>query len=100
MLSVFARNFVTDSSGSVKNVIYGLQVFGRQQHAVDVQKALTEHGCAIGTRLGLHHTDERYCAPHGLILCQMTGEANAVNNFEKDIAKINGVQLQKMEFTL
>ncbi|KAG9393273.1 hypothetical protein J8273_3406 [Carpediemonas membranifera] len=100
MLSAFARNFVTDTSGQVKNVIYGLQVFGRHQNAVEVQKALTDHGCAIGTRLGLHHTDERYCAPHGLILCQMTGTASDVAKFEKNVSQINGVQVQRMEFKL
>ncbi len=100
MLSTFARSFVTDAAGNLKNTVYGIQIMGRMQHAVEVQKVLSQHGCEISSRLGLHHTDERYCAPHGLLLCQMSGHEADIHKFETDLSRVQGVQIQKMEFKL
>ena len=40
------------------HVIYGVHVTNRTTQVPNVQKLLTEYGCDIKTRIGLHHVDE------------------------------------------
>ena len=46
------------------------------------QKILTECGCYIKTRLGLHEVNENLCAPGGLILLEVYGGDAAVAEME------------------
>jgi aspartate ammonia-lyase len=44
-------------------IILGIHVTGREEHAAEAQKVLTEYGCNIKTRLGLHEVNENLCYP-------------------------------------
>ncbi len=46
--------------------IMAVKVEQRDTAAVEVQKILTEYGCSIRTRLGLHdQADDKTCSPSG-----------------------------------
>ncbi len=49
----------------------------RIKNAAEVQKTLTQNGCMIKVRLGMHEHIERdageSCSPNGLIILQLVG---------------------------
>jgi hypothetical protein len=53
-----------------KHIIVGVHITERVKHAGDVQKVLTDFGCQIRTRLGLHEADQNLCSPNGMILLE------------------------------
>ncbi len=81
-----------------KHIILGVHITERVRHVPDVQTRLTEYGCYIKTRLGLHDVSEDYCSPNGLILLEMAGDQAKVNQLQKKLKAIEGVDVQKMVF--
>jgi hypothetical protein len=79
--------------------ILGIHLTDRVKEAAVVQKLFTEYGCNIKTRLGLHEVSESYCAPHGLILLETVGDDATLDEFERRLTAIEGLQVQKMVFT-
>lgn len=83
---------------SEKHVILGVHINDRVREIPDVQKVLTQYGGQIKTRLGLHHVDEQYCSPRGLILLEMSGDERLFDELEHRLRAIDGVEVQKMVF--
>jgi len=54
--------------------VVAVKVGNREGVAQDVQRILTEHGCAIKVRLGLHDIPANTCSPEGLILMEVDAE--------------------------
>ncbi|MBA4418014.1 MAG: hypothetical protein C0392_08910 [Syntrophus sp. (in: bacteria)] len=81
-----------------KRCVIGILVTNRVENAPQVQKVLTECGCYIKTRLGLHEVDENLCAPAGLILLELFGSDKAYADVEGRLKEIKGLQVQKMVF--
>lgn len=81
-----------------KYIIFGIHIVNRGNAAVEVQKVLTEYGCNIKTRLGLHEVDENSCSSNGLILLEMFGDSAKVAEAESKLQAIDGVDMKKMEF--
>ena len=52
------------------HLILGVHVTNRATQVPSVQNLLTEYGCNIKTRIGLHHVDDQVCSPRGLILLE------------------------------
>jgi len=78
--------------------IMGIEVGNREDSALNVQKVLTESGCIIKTRLGLHEA-VNICSSKGLILLEFVQDKEKeVKEFEEKISKIEDVKVQKMEF--
>ena len=80
------------------HVIYGVHVTDRASQVPNVQKLLTEYGCNIKTRLGLHRVDEKVCSPRGLILLEMFGEIAICRELKTKLANMEGVEVQEMIF--
>ncbi len=80
------------------HVIFGVHITERVKHAGDVQKCLTQHGCNIKTRLGLHEISNNYCATSGVLLLEMVGEDAAVDELQEKLSQIEGVEVQRMVF--
>lgn len=78
--------------------ILGIMIQDRKNAATKVQGILTEFGCSIKTRLGLHEAGENVCAPHGLVLLELTGEPSEMDKLEKALDAVEGIKLQKMVF--
>ena len=81
-----------------KHVILGVHVTDRMTEAGAVQGVLTQYGCNIKTRLGLHHVDTRVCSPRGLILLEMFGDEAKCQELAKKLSAIDGVEVQQMVF--
>ncbi len=83
-----------------KRYVLGICVTNRVDNATELQKVLTECGCYIKTRLGLHEVSENLCAPGGLILLEIFGGDTAITEVETKLKAIKGLQVQKMEFEM
>jgi hypothetical protein len=81
-----------------RRCVLGILVTNRVENAGLVQKALTDCGCYIKTRVGLHEVTENVCAPAGLILLELFGDDKAYSEVEGKLKAIPGLQVQKMLF--
>lgn len=73
-----------------KNIILIL-IDSRKDSAVKVQKILTEWGCMVKTRLGLHEGVLSNCSDHGLIFLEMAGEKEKLENIRNLLDNLPGV---------
>jgi hypothetical protein len=81
-----------------KKSVLGIMVTNRVENAQQVQKILTEFGCSIKTRLGLHEVNENLCSTSGLLLLELFGDEGACVELEKQLRAVTGLQVQKMIF--
>lgn len=81
-----------------KRRVMGIMVTNRVENASQVQKVLTECGCNVKTRIGLHEVTENICAPGGLILLELFGDDKALGEMESKLKDIKGLQVQTMSF--
>ncbi len=80
--------------------LMGVLIKERQKVATKVQEILTEYGCSIKTRLGMHEATDDKCAPHGLIILELTGEAKEMMEMEKKLNAIESVEAKNITFDL
>lgn len=69
-----------------------LSVEKRKDSAVKVQEMLTEAGCMIKTRLGLHEGGGDKCSDAGLIILQLESDINDINDLVAKLENIEGVK--------
>lgn len=81
-----------------KRTVLGIQVTNRVENIPDVQKVLTQYGCNIRTRLGLHEVAESVCSAHGLLVLETYGEETSILEMEASLKKIKGLVVKKMDF--
>ena len=81
------------------HLIFGIHVKKRLKRAGQVQELLSEYGCHIRTRLGLHEASPGVCSPDGLILLEMIGDRAACRELATKLAAVDGVEVHTMEFT-
>lgn len=87
----------------MKKIIMGIRVGFRKGDAPEIQKLLTEYGCYIKTRIGVHDADpdKKVCSEIGIILLEfVTGVDDKVAELEGKLAEIESVVVKKMEFEL
>ncbi len=82
-----------------KHFIVGVHITDRVQHVPSVQNVLTDFGCYIKTRVGLHDASENYCSPNGLIILEMVGDEEKIQEFVSTLTFIPGVDVKQMVFT-
>jgi hypothetical protein len=80
------------------HIIYGVHVTDRATQVPQVQKLLTEYGCNIKTRVGLHHVDQSVCSPRGLILLEMFGDLAVCSELKAKLSALQGIDVQDMVF--
>ena len=56
--------------------IMGVLLDNRLEEAVKFQEILTECGCDIRTRIGLHNIGEYHCVNSGIILLEVVNNVN------------------------
>ena len=81
-----------------KHIIMGVHITDRMQHVSQVQAILTEYGCLIKTRLGLHETSQEGCSPNGLLLLELLDDDAQAEAFAAALSQIEGVEVQQMVF--
>ncbi len=75
--------------------ILGVHVAQRTKHTARVQRILTDFGCSIRTRIGLHDAGDGFCSPNGLILLEVVDRAG---DLSAALANVPGVTVKKMAF--
>lgn len=75
--------------------VMAIKLSGRNEIATKVQGVLTEYGCIIHTRLGLHNQESNSCSRDGLILLNLIAEnKDQISNLEKELVSIDGVTVK------
>jgi hypothetical protein len=80
------------------HIILGVHITDRIHHVDSVQHLLTEYGCSIRTRLGLHEADKGFCSTNGLLLLEMTDDAKNADALAAKLNAIEGVEVKTMVF--
>jgi len=81
-----------------KRIILGIEVTNRLKEVPTVQKILSDHGCNIKTRLGLHEVSKKACSPLGLLILETCGNEADILSMEKKLKKVKGLIVKKMVF--
>ncbi len=63
----------------------------RKMAAVQVQKVLTGWGCMIKTRLGIHDGVMENCSDQGLVILELAGDRQKMDELARKISLIKGV---------
>ncbi|MDO5116862.1 MAG: hypothetical protein Q4D58_12340 [Synergistaceae bacterium] len=80
--------------------IMAVRILNRDKSAVEVQRVLTEYGCSIMTRLGLHdQSDPGTCSPSGLLVLQLCCDGAASLELERKLCAINGVKARLVDLS-
>lgn len=77
-----------------KNMVYKvvlIKIDHRASEATKVQSILTEYGCNIKVRLGLHEVSKEFCANDGLVVLEVEGEIDEM------IDKLNAIEYVKAQ---
>ena len=72
----------------------------RKQAAVQVQKVLTGWGCMIKTRLGIHDGVMENCSEHGLLILELAGERNKMDELARKVSLIKGVSSKLIDLRI
>lgn len=81
------------------HIIVGVHLKDRVHQAAKFQKVLSEYGCNIKTRLGLHEVQEDFCASGGIVLLEVVGKKEVTTTMIKKISALPGVEVKKMVFS-
>jgi hypothetical protein len=81
-----------------KHIIIGVHLSNRENKAVPVQQYLSEYGCNIKTRVGLHDADGDVCSNAGVILLEMVGDEKAAHDLAWKLGELEGVETKVMIF--
>lgn len=77
--------------------IIGLRVDHRHANALNLQKTLTEYGCNIKLRVGLHETGEDFCSDDGVIMLQACGEKGTIDRMMEAFNAVEGVSAKLLD---
>lgn len=69
--------------------LVAVKIGQREKSAIDVQKILTNFGCSIKIRLGLHDVPSDACSPAGLVILQVIDTEENIKEF---LSKLNAVE--------
>ena len=81
-----------------QHIILGVHIADRTRHVGEVQSLLSEYGCYIKTRLGLHEASKQVCSPNGLIILELIDDPVMADEFSGKLAALEGGEVQKMVF--
>lgn len=81
-----------------KTTVLGVKLEQRMSTAPEFQKVVSDHGCNIKTRIGLHHVEGGVCSPSGVILLEVIGSNEDITSLENDLKAIPGTEIQKIAF--
>lgn len=83
----------------MSKVIMGIEVEKRREAVKEVQGLLSEYGCHIKTRIGLHEASEEACSDKGLILLEFVeGKEDMAEELKKKLMAMRHVIVKTMDF--
>ena len=68
-----------------------VKIESRREDSTKVQEVLSNFGCSIKVRLGLHET-ENVCSEEGLLILQLSGDRDEMRKLEKALNEMDRVQ--------
>lgn len=71
--------------------VIGVRMDNRVGNAARFQQVLTQNGCMIRARLGLHEASEDLCANDGLIVLQPCGTAEEIKKLVEELNALEGI---------
>lgn len=74
-----------------------IKIEKRNDDAVTVQNILTQYGCCIKTRLGLHDTSDTSCSSEGLVILELTGNTTDQRAMCDALGKLKSVKVKEVE---
>jgi len=74
-----------------------IKIDHRATEATRVQGILTEYGCNIKVRLGLHEVSKEFCANDGLVVLEVEGEVKILSEMLNQLNAIEYVTAQLIE---
>lgn len=80
--------------------VIAVLVDNRGETAVKVQQILTAWGCLIKTRLGLHDGVLDQCTTTGLIILEVVGDLDQIEEFCRKLNLIKNVQAKRIRLSL
>ncbi len=84
----------------MKRNILCILVGKRKDTAVNVQKILTAWGCLIKARLGLHDGTLENCSESGVILLELVGEKDKIQELNRKLTLLEDVHAELVELSL
>ena len=81
---------------SCQNIV-AMTLKGRSDNAGKVQQVLTRNGCSIKARIGLHDEVGETCSNEGLIVLQVCGSKEEIQELLRGLNAIDGVNAKHME---
>ncbi|MRR22100.1 hypothetical protein EG830_03870 [bacterium] len=69
--------------------VIGIKITDRIKEAGLVQKALSEHGSVVSTRLGFHELNDELCSREGFMVIHLAGN---VDDCEELVARLKGIE--------
>lgn len=72
----------------------------RKKSAVEVQKILTEMGCFVKTRLGIHDGAPDACANTGLIILELVGSGDEKESVVRKLNALPSVSVELVTMSL
>jgi ACT domain-containing protein len=80
------------------HVIVAIHITDRTKLVQDVQNVLTQFGCSIKTRLGLHEASLDYCSANGVIILELIGGESKAQELTEKLNAIYGVETKTVVF--
>lgn len=77
--------------------IIGIRMDNRVNNVTNFQNVLTNNGCRIRARLGLHEVGDEACANDGMIILQPYGEKAEIDQLVSDLNALDGVNAKLMD---
>ena len=84
---------------SKDQIIIGILVKNRKGCSHKVQEILTEYGCSIKTRLGLHEASEDFCSGSGVIILELIKGSDKKDEICAKLKEMDCVDVQTMVFS-
>jgi len=77
--------------------LMGIVIGNRKDFAPEVQKVLTEFGCIIKMRVGLHEGIENSCSNEGFIMLNLSDDDKEINRFVNKLESIESVRVKNLK---
>lgn len=81
-----------------RHIIMAIHVTDRMQRVGALQQALSEFGCYIKTRLGLHEATADFCSQNGLIILEMLDDKEKMQELKEKVNSIEGLEAKEIIF--
>ncbi|MCE5223117.1 hypothetical protein LLG10_02860 [bacterium] len=76
----------------MKQNVLILKIEGIKENAVKAQEVLTQYGCLIQARLGIHESSGMICSNSGLVILILQNNPDEIKAFQEALNNTTGVK--------